>query len=85
MIVGSEPCDVVSSGCINCVIQAGWECPINVCNSLCSNNALNSGEECEDGNLNDGDGCSSLCNIEKGWSCLNTPCTIVCGDSIFID
>jgi cysteine-rich repeat protein len=26
-------------------------------------------EECDDGNMEDGDGCSSSCKIEKGWLC----------------
>ena len=25
--------------------------------------------ECDDGNLENGDGCSSLCTVEIGWSC----------------
>lgn len=25
--------------------------------------------ECDDGNFDDGDGCSSTCTIESGWSC----------------
>lgn len=31
---------------------------------VCGNNILESGEQCDDGNLNDGDGCSSLCQVE---------------------
>ena len=30
----------------------------------CGNNILETGEECDDGNTNDGDGCSSTCQIE---------------------
>ena len=26
-------------------------------------------EECDDGNTNSGDGCSSNCEIESGWGC----------------
>jgi fibro-slime domain-containing protein len=42
------------------------------------------GEECDDGNMVSGDGCSSTCTLEPGWVCA-TPgkaCvnTIVCGD-----
>ena len=37
---------------------------------LCGNNIQESGEQCDDGNLNDGDGCSSQCVVE------------FCGDNI---
>jgi cysteine-rich repeat protein len=35
-------------------------------------------EECDDGNLKDGDGCSSICTIEKDYSCCKEPsvCTL---------
>ena len=25
--------------------------------------------QCDDGNLDDGDGCNSLCQVEEGWIC----------------
>lgn len=28
-------------------------------------------EKCDDGNNNDGDGCSSTCQIESGYTCVN--------------
>ncbi|MCK4454104.1 DUF4215 domain-containing protein [Candidatus Parcubacteria bacterium] len=31
---------------------------------ICGNNVLDENEECDDGNLEDGDGCSSICEIE---------------------
>eukprot|EP01062_Namystynia_karyoxenos_P083154 TRINITY_DN9506_c0_g1_i1.p1 TRINITY_DN9506_c0_g1~~TRINITY_DN9506_c0_g1_i1.p1 ORF type:complete len:1606 (+),score=461.71 TRINITY_DN9506_c0_g1_i1:84-4820(+) len=31
--------------------------------------AGNAGEACDDGNLRDGDGCSSRCSVEPGWRC----------------
>lgn len=44
------------------------------------------GEECDDFNKKDGDGCSSLCKIEKGWSCSGRYCQKLingfCGDGI---
>lgn len=33
-------------------------------------------KECDDGNKSDGDGCSSDCKIEKGYSCLINPKTL---------
>ena len=41
------------------------------------------GEECDDSNIIDGDGCSSIGVIEQYYTCLNTPsvCTM-CGDGV---
>ena len=33
-------------------------------NPMCGNAVLESGEQCDDGNVNDGDGCSALCDVE---------------------
>lgn len=43
-------------------------------------------EKCDDGNLENGDGCSSVCQIETGYVCFNSPsdCSTNCGDSIAI-
>jgi cysteine-rich repeat protein len=38
-------------------------CVGGVC-ALCGNDALNGGEECDDGNLTNGDGCASDCTVE---------------------
>ena len=32
------------------------------------------GERCDDGNIGDGDGCSSMCAVEEGFSCSNATC-----------
>ncbi len=41
------------------------------------------GEACDDGNTQDGDGCSSVCTIETGYMCNGEPSTCVstCGNS----
>lgn len=53
-------------------------------NSPCGNEVLDPGEECEDGNREAGDGCSSGCTVEHGWDCTGTPsyCTTTCGDGV---
>ena len=34
------------------------------------------GEQCDDGNLRDGDGCDDDCEIEDGWKCtISSPST----------
>lgn len=44
------------------------------------------GSECEDWNDKDEDGCSTLCQIEKGWSCDQDPsiCKPICGDGFIV-
>jgi len=39
---------------------------------VCGDGSRASSEECDDGKLEDGDGCSSSCTIEPGWEC-NSP------------
>lgn len=67
-----ESCDTGSSssaGCLDCQTQAGWVCagsPSECYEQGCGNGILEPelGEECDDGNLVDGDGCSADCKIE---------------------
>ncbi len=40
---------------------------------VCGNGLVQSGEQCDDGNLSDGDGCSASCEIEDGFGCDNEP------------
>jgi fibro-slime domain-containing protein len=44
------------------------------------------GETCDDGNTKSGDGCSSTCELERGWTCPtpDAPCATVCGDGIVV-
>lgn len=51
----------------------------------CSNGVLEASEDCDDGNLVSGDGCSNDCTLENGWVCSspNTPCAAArCGDGL---
>ncbi|CAD8156917.1 unnamed protein product [Paramecium octaurelia] len=44
----------------------------NICVNQCGNGILiNQYEECDDGNRIGGDGCSSFCNIENSYKCVN--------------
>ena len=53
----------------------------HACVASCGNGNLETGEECDDGNLADNDGCSSKCQIEQGFTCIlqtesdTQPCT----------
>ncbi len=49
----------------------------------CGNGLFEGAEQCDDGNLNPGDGCSELCETEDGWTCAEggeTACQAICGD-----
>ncbi len=47
--------------------------------SNCGDNKLDTGEECDDGNNQNGDGCSSECKYEKGAPISRRP---VCGNNV---
>ena len=52
---------------------------------VCGNDILDTGEECDDGNVLDGDGCSSSCNIENcggGDDGSSDPVAILLGDIV---
>jgi cysteine-rich repeat protein len=63
-MVGPEPCDDDNNdpldGCDRCVLT-------------CGNGTREIGpvvkEACDDGNVNNGDGCTSTCIVEDGWVC----------------
>jgi cysteine-rich repeat protein len=50
----------------------------------CGNGVIDAGEQCDDGNIVSGDGCSTTCTIESGWTCAGQPsvCHTTCGDGI---
>ena len=58
---------------------------------VCGDGVRTTAEGCDDGNVIDGDGCSSACARETGWRCINVnvafgayggvdTCTPICGD-----
>ena len=58
------PCSPLLAHCLedqSCIPFAeGWRCET----AQCGDGVLNSGEDCDDGNLEDQDGCSALCLVE---------------------
>lgn len=50
----------------------------------CGDGTTQDGEECDDQNSDNGDGCSELCFEEPGWNCSGQPsaCEAACGDGI---
>ncbi len=100
VIEGSEGCDdgntVSGDGCSSaCMVEAGLRLlrgAIGVrCNgkiaAVCGNGIVELNETCDDGNTMSGDGCSSTCQIEAGYSCPTpgSACKVgkaYCGDGI---
>jgi len=72
-----------SDGCsATCLREAGFVCDVpgepcrkkpscvgGSCTSTCGDGIV-IGEACDDGNLNNDDGCSSTCKVENGWDCV---------------
>lgn len=47
--------------------------PTTYLGSRCGNAVLDAGEECDDGNRNDSDGCNANCEIEECYGCSGEP------------
>ena len=96
-IAEGEQCDdgndVGGDGCsAECQIETGYECAVAgqscektpVSGESCGNGQIDDNEDCDDGNTQDGDGCSSTCSIENGWECESQDCHTVCGDGVIV-
>jgi len=78
---GTEQCDdtkpgtpdVPFDGCFHCLLEP--DCSGGSCKSPCGDGQRFSDEECDDGNTVDGDGCSSTCKIETGFTCADASVT----------
>ncbi len=102
-LTGSESCDDGNKengdGCTaDCAVESGWKCEVPgepcvedsvVDESVCGDGKVTGSESCDDGNTEDGDGCSKDCAVESGWKCEvpGEPCVeddigdeSVCGD-----
>ena len=83
---GTEECDDGNSldndGCSSrCTVESGFQCTSgcrtfcefmrpSTCVAVCGDARNAASEECDDGNLISGDGCSKYCQVERGWACL---------------
>lgn len=93
-VVGTEVCDDGSGiGCgASCAtITDGYVCYFGTnnrqyCEWACGNSKVETGEDCDDGNVINGDGCSKWCTAEQGYTCAGgsssgkDTCTPTCGD-----
>ncbi|CAD8108861.1 unnamed protein product [Paramecium primaurelia] len=94
IIAGNEECEdndgcyQCQYSCpINCNNCQSGQCQIcnpgfilinNMCTSICGDGILSNLEQCDDGNQNDGDGCTFNCLIEINWICkLGRDCNYV--------
>ncbi len=101
LVTGDEACDdgntKAGDGCsADCKqVEGGYTCPTangtgGACQPVampkCGDGALGFGEYCDDGNTASGDGCSSTCTVETGYTCptAGQKCTLVtyCGDGV---
>ncbi|MBN9164703.1 MAG: hypothetical protein BGO98_33570 [Myxococcales bacterium 68-20] len=82
IVAGAEVCDdgnVTTEtecpyGTATCVLcDATCSTELNLTGAVCGDGVLDPGETCDDGYRQDGDGCSSLCAIENGFTCAGTP------------
>lgn len=59
--------DMKNDGCNDCVcVEGGWVCTDKACPAGCGDGKLDVGEQCDDGNSEDGDGCAAACTLEGG-------------------
>jgi len=102
----NHTCDPCVVNCLTCEDGTNRNC--SVCNNaenywldfnsscwlqICGDGRkLGPPEECDDGNNEDGDGCSADCKIERGWYChepnitnLTSFCYTICGDGMRVD
>ncbi len=74
------------------VVSTTDACPATGCNdattatAICGDGVIEAGELCDDGNTVAGDGCSSTCQIETGFTCMipGQACTplMFCGNGV---
>ncbi|MFH2005595.1 MAG: DUF4215 domain-containing protein [bacterium] len=87
-----EQCDGRYLGGETCLSAAGHqegdptctsECELDISDCrTCGDAQVHGAEGCDDGNVDDGDGCSAACEVESGWECSGVPslCTPTCGN-----
>lgn len=67
------------------MLEPGWNCTgqPSVCVSICGDRIKTAVEICDDGNMEDYDGCTSACQATEGWYCdSDGECSESCGNGI---
>ena len=79
---GSIPFTRQCTAEVPCICSVSPYGGISTCTSTCQNGELDATEACDDGNSDNGDGCSATCTVEAGWNCplnIGGEC-LSCGD-----
>lgn len=77
---------VSGSGC--CALGTSRSVPGGACEVVCGDGGRGEGEDCDDGNIEGGDGCSASCTVEPGYICSGlapgpmSVCVLSCGDQL---
>ena len=97
-VAGTEACDDGNNddtdGCsATCTVEPAFGCTtgaggtsacIPIQNAACGDSTVSSGEQCDDGDTDPGDGCSATCQVETGFVCstVGQQCEAIayCGD-----
>ena len=53
----------------------------DVVDPVCGDGFIDPGEDCDDDNVGDNDGCDGDCEVEPGWNCVGEPSTCTMGTS----
>lgn len=69
MCVSELECGECSTGFKISLLMQPDGTAYSVCEPDCGDGRKVDIEKCDDGNLKNGDGCSSTCTVEDGWSC----------------
>jgi cysteine-rich repeat protein len=78
-------CDNTDGG-YTCTCDEGYQGDGATCDPICGDDLVVTGEGCDDGGEESGDGCSATCEVENGWDCAGAPseCTEICQDGIVV-
>ena len=68
-VESAEGCDRTVAETNGASCGDGLVCDASLCTSLCGDGLVRLDETCDDGNLEDDDGCSATCDVEPFWSC----------------
>ncbi|CDW83584.1 UNKNOWN [Stylonychia lemnae] len=82
---------LIDGTCLTCSSLNGFNYPIigqgtrgQRCTEICGDGLRFNQNQCDDGNLNDGDGCSSQCRVESNYKCIggSTTSKDICQDTL---
>ncbi len=88
--VGNIKPNVTTDFFLQCINEIGVSTAtsslrVSVNSPGCGDGSITGSEECDDGDVDNGDGCSSACAVENNWSCTGEPsvCTQTqCSDGL---